>query len=468
MSPRWPGFGTKMRLLMGSRSSRRWLEAERLRRGPDPFRGADNIVSVGPYRIGFTYNDRFDMMAVFRDDAVTVASHDPSALEMTISMPGPQVADRLDLLGVDESAAHGAFDTWISQQIITLAEDDPAEDEEWMASSEKVREVRRWSRQQDHDAIVGLDCQTWIARTRTAAATAEPAEDHKFMIGPEPENFWWLLHLVTGTTGLNDPIMLLRLILLVFPDEQVTIRVRNLSEGWIAGSPANAPSHALRAMQGFGATYSPTVVLTEGRTDAEFLRDGLSILYPHLDDLVRFMDFDAKNEGSASALVRTVRSFVAAGITNRIVAVFDNDAAAEDAMRSLAPAVLPDNVVVMQYPVLDLADCYPTYGPPNSSSPDGVLSTANVNGLAGSIELYLGRDVLTDVDGQLRPVQWRSFIAGVHRYQGEVTGKGDIQRLYRAKVKAARDHGGPLPHQDWTGLLEILQRIIRAHQSPTH
>jgi hypothetical protein len=36
----------------------------------------------------------------------------------------------------------------------------------------------------------------------------------------------------------------------------------------------------------------------------------------------------------------------------------------------------------------------------------------NVNGLAGSIELYLGADVLTDAQGSLVPVQW---IAGTTR-----------------------------------------------------
>jgi hypothetical protein len=106
-----------------------------------------------------------------------------------------------------------------------------------------------------------------------------------------------------------------------------------------------------------------------------FLRDAVSILRPHLDDLVRFVDFGVKPEASASELVRAVKAFVAAGISNRIVAIFDNDAAAKDAMRAL-PADLPPNVRVVQYPPLELAECYPTYGPPNTDSPGHTMSTA--------------------------------------------------------------------------------------------
>jgi hypothetical protein len=395
---------------------------------------------------------------------MTLRPEEPSGPEIVISMPGRQVAERLDLLGMDEAAARAAFDKSISREIAKLADRPPGDDEEEDPLRRELAELPSWLRQEERDALLELDSETWITRTRIAAATAEPKFDG-FFVSPEPEDFWWLFYLVTGHAGPDDCVTLLRLILLVFPDEQVTVRLRHRDEGGNGRPTETAPSNALRTMQEFGAKYSPTVVLTEGRTDAEFLREALLILYPYLDDLVRFMDFEVKPEGSASGLVRTVKAFVAARISNRIVAVFDNDSAATDAIRTL-PADLPSNVRVLQYPPLELANCYPTYGPPDNDNPERTLSTANVNGLAGSIELYLGQDVLTDADGRLRPVQWKSFLAGVQRYQGEVTCKNDIQRLFRVKVKAARDHGGPLTHQDWTGLQAILQEILHAHRGP--
>ena len=43
---------------------------------------------------------------------------------------------------------------------------------------------------------------------------------------------------------------------------------------------------------------------------------------------------------------------------------------------------------------LELAEKYPTLGPPSEQFPGGRIDVANINGLACSIELYLGRDVL--------------------------------------------------------------------------
>lgn len=61
---------------------------------------------------------------------------------------------------------------------------------------------------------------------------------------------------------------------------------------------------------------------------------------------------------------------------------------------------------------------YPSPGPPTLDAPAGHLAHTDVNGTAGSIEAYLGRDVLTLPNGELRHVQWRSHIDGSkqHRY----------------------------------------------------
>jgi hypothetical protein len=211
---------------------------------------------------------------------------------------------------------------------------------------------------------------------------------------------------------------------------------------------------ARQTIRRVGSTHRSTHSSTESGADDLMHATGLND--------IRYPNGSPKPEGSASALVRTLHAFVAAGISNHLVAVFDNDSAAVDAMRALG-SDLPKNVAVMRYPYLDLAASYPTYGPPSSDSPQGVLSTADVNGLAGSIELYLGHDVLTRPDGQLRPVQWRAFVRGVQRYQGEITDKGEIQMLFRSKLERAWKEGGHLPDQDWAGMDLILREILAAH-----
>jgi hypothetical protein len=159
-----------------------------------------------------------------------------------------------------------------------------------------------------------------------------------------------------------------------------------------------------------------------------------------------------------------IRAFAAAGIANRIVAVFDNDTAAADAMRKLDRQQLPPQIQIMRYPDLDLAKAYPVLGPPAPGSPADTLPVADVNGLAGSIELYLGTDVLIQPDGTLRPVRWTSYIPAMDRYQGQVVDKGTIHRAFRAKLKAARETPGHADRQDWSGLSLIIDSICASAQ----
>src|SRR5262249_6936150 len=157
-----------------------------------------------------------------------------------------------------------------------------------------------------------------------------------------------------------------------------------------------------------------------------------------------------------------VRAFAAAGIVNRVVAIFDNDTAAADGLRVIEQASFPAQIQIIRYPTLDLAKEYPTLGPPTVQSPTGSISLADVNGLAGSIELYLGRDVLTQPDGTLCPIQWKSFIVGMGQYQGEVVNKAHIHEGFRAKHALALQNPSNVEEQDWEGMRLILDTIRAA------
>ncbi len=192
------------------------------------------------------------------------------------------------------------------------------------------------------------------------------------------------------------------------------------------------------------------IILTEGITDKWILGRSLRLLYPHLSDYFRFMDFEgAKVGGGAGELANIVKAFAGAGIINRIVALFDNDTAAEAAIQSLSTITLPDNIVVRKYPDIELANSYPTLGP------TGVVSM-NVNGLAGSIELYLGDDVLRYADGNLTPVQWRGYDSRLQRYQGEILNKIELQNKFEHKLRACEEDPTQVVAYDWTGVRAIL------------
>ena len=165
---------------------------------------------------------------------------------------------------------------------------------------------------------------------------------------------------------------------------------------------------------------APRIVLTEGSTDGAVLKAALALLYPHLEGYYSFLDFEStRAAGGAGHLVSVVKAFAGAGITNRIIALFDNDTAAREAVRALQTVRLPPNFAVRHYPDLELLRAYPTLGP-------GGLTTLDVNGLAASIELYFGKDVLSDGQGGMIPVRWKGYSDALRNDQGEVGNKGRL------------------------------------------
>jgi hypothetical protein len=179
------------------------------------------------------------------------------------------------------------------------------------------------------------------------------------------------------------------------------------------------------------------------------------VLYLHLGDYYSFMEFDlAKVGGGAGNLANIVKAFAGAGIANRTIAVFDNDTAAAASLKALERVALPPHIRMLRLPDMDLLRHYPTLGPTGGVSMD-------VNGVAASIELYLGEDVLRD-GRQFMPVQWTGFDVALQRYQGEVLEKQKIQERFFRKLKTAKANGPGGDALDWRGLRSILERIFAA------
>jgi hypothetical protein len=68
--------------------------------------------------------------------------------------------------------------------------------------------------------------------------------------------------------------------------------------------------------------------------------------------------------------------------------------------------------------------------------------------------------VLTAADGELSPVQWRSYVPGVRAYQGEILDKAGVQKRFGKKVKQATADPSVIANQDWSGLDAIIGSLI--------
>ena len=410
---------------------------------------ATGYLSVGSRTVSLLENGvRPELLAAFHPDMLQKRMepwddvYDIPVIEFRA--PGRQVADRLDLMGINRELVLAMLDHQLAEEHKSLAygffpfELPLATDEQLAANRE---------------FLASLDASAWVGHVARSSSAPDDKEGN-FQV-PVPGSWSWLLREVKAW----DPWYALRIVLLALPDADVVLDISDpvqtgiLTEdhGRVTGTRPETGSSARPGM--------PLIVLTEGRTDSEFIGGAVRVLYPHLSDLVRFLDYERKPEGGAAALRRMTASFAAAGVANRVVAVFDNDAAAADARRSLDETRLPANIRVLSYPDIDLARNYPTLGPPASGSPGGSADLSDVNGLAGSIELYLGRDVLERDDGTLCPVQWTSYLDGVRGYQGEVTDKQRIHQAFRAKYQQARRSPESAAGQDWDGMRLIIDAI---------
>lgn len=209
---------------------------------------------------------------------------------------------------------------------------------------------------------------------------------------------------------------------------------------------------ALRSLIDNYPINTKIIIVTEGSSDAAILREALEVLYPHLIDFYSFFDFDtSRAAGGASQVVSVLKAFIAANISNRVIALLDNDTAARESTRPLERISLPKNVSVLHYPTLESLRSYPTIGPTGTVPVD-------VNGLAGSIELYLGNDILSSD----HPVQWKGYSESMKAYQGEVMHKASLQDEFRKKVRKCKENSDQMESQDWVGLDLIWKSIFKA------
>ncbi|MFF4205739.1 HEPN/Toprim-associated domain-containing protein [Streptomyces sp. NPDC001668] len=252
-----------------------------------------------------------------------------------------------------------------------------------------------------------------------------------------------------------------RLLLDCAPDPQgtVSLDLTQLTGCCVELDPSQRIAEHARAEQLADLSQTaPLLVLTEGTTDARLLSAGMGVTHPHLKGYVTFFDYaGAGAEGGVAQLARNVAAFVAAGVANRFIALADNDTEGHAGMQKTMERALPDRCRVLFYPPLSLLKAYPTLGP---YTDEPVL--ADINGRAGSLELYLGRDVLQTEDG-LMPVQWKSWNGKLRRYHGSLMDgdKNMAQERFLLKVKA-HHAGTPAPDADWSGIRAIIDQLVGA------
>lgn len=261
-----------------------------------------------------------------------------------------------------------------------------------------------------------------------------------------------------------DTRSLVRLLLHWAPDQnaRIALDLSELTGCCVELDPTQPYAGQARAEQlAVATTNLPLVVITEGSTDARLLSEGMKVTHPHLVGFIRFFDYGAaRPPGGVDGIASLFKGFVAAGIGNRFIALADNDAAAHEKLLALKKDRWPATCRILHYPALPVLQAYPTYDPATGTS-----APADINGQAGSLEMYLGQDTLTDTNGDLMPVRWKAVEPRTGLRQGALSepDKRSAQKRFEVKLKAARS-GQSMGTEDWSGISAIIDSIVRAFQ----
>ena len=362
----------------------------------------------------------------------------------------PVLKKRLDFLGFTLDISRRAFEIGKLQEVECLKN----QINQWQTRTDDLYRQLKAHSERNLELVLSADAESWTEAVREVVRSPWKKRPDEFrtladFLQPSPE---------ARFPGSLDPRFRLRFELeLGSSDEEVVLDVTELvSDGYYSQSDPLTVV-AFQEIPTYERERCHRIILTEGSTDKLYLESAFNLFHPELVSYVSFLDFNGWNvPGGASFLESMVRSFVAAGIRDRIVALFDNDTAGFAAHARLGELKLPSNVRVIRYPDIELARSFPTLGPSGAALMD-------VNGSAASIEIYLGEDVIRNQDGSLIPVQWKSFDTSLKKYQGEILDKRGCWQRFTEKIKKAGDnHPGDFTGPEWRDLLALTSAILNA------
>jgi hypothetical protein len=199
-------------------------------------------------------------------------------------------------------------------------------------------------------------------------------------------------------------------------------------------------------------------IITEGNSDSIILNTCFSLIHPELKGYLTFFDFESTNLGGGTGnLANLVKAFIGLKITDEIIALFDNDTAAHEATMELSKLKFPNNIRVVHLPSNPNLCAYPCIGV------NGV-EFIQVNGIAASIELFLGECCLRTENHSLSPIILNGFSTKTNTYQGVVREKAKIFTKFNNYLSSP-DKERVVQDSDIDLIFKMISNIIRARNN---
>ena len=401
-----------------------------------------------------------ELLSIFRESERHVHMRPPTednedGKVYVYECPVGHLIDRLEIMGFTLTRAQHQMeklcaDALNSIEFRLIPKNEPADKSE---IRRKKLEIINNSRFDDWLEAYIRVTDAWLSGSFYQRSDRGPLDHHLYLfLMEEPD---------APVEGVRNPFeetrFQLRAMLAFFPSEAMaTLDYTPMVVNWDIPPTERLADAATDSLLAPARRTEPIIVLTEGRTDTRILSRSLEKLFPHLAHLYTFLDHERFGpQPGTSGLGNLFKGLAGCRITNRVIALFDNDAAGTVALRKTKERPFPANFLAMQLPTLDSARNYPTLGPTG-------LAYIDINGQACGVELYLGTPSLTGDDNALTPIQWTGFEHQLQKYQGELLlGKERVQERYLQHLETAADAGSNPDFEDMRCLLRsIFQAFV--------
>jgi hypothetical protein len=167
---------------------------------------------------------------------------------------------------------------------------------------------------------------------------------------------------------------------------------------------------------------SKILIVTEGSSDSFIIQRTLAGLYPDIADFFHFVDMEEHYPFTgAGNLFRFCQGLASIRIENKVLVVFDNDAAGIEKFDQVRRLKRPSAMHVCRLPD------HPDFSSVLTAGPNG-LTKADINGAAVAIECFLD---LRPMENRPHLIRWTSYNRDLERYQGEIEDKEQLVTLFK-------------------------------------
>ena len=199
-------------------------------------------------------------------------------------------------------------------------------------------------------------------------------------------------------------------------------------------------------------------ILTEGNSDSIILNTCFSLIHPELKGYLTFFDFESTNLGGGTGnLANLVKAFIGLKITDEIIALFDNDTAAHEATMEFSKLKFPNNISVAHLPSNPNLCAYPCIGVNG-------IEFIQANGIAASIELFLGEGCLSNENHNLYPIVLNGFSSKTNTYQGSLKEKAKVFAKFTSYL-SSQDKERIVRDSDVDLIFKMISNIIRVRNN---